>query len=74
MLNVTCANAVYGGSAYPYLADLQDLGRVNTDSTQDAFNIYVIDRDNKIVKVVRIGSNITYDMKERKYMEIPYAE
>jgi len=74
MLNITCANAVYGGVYYPYLAELQDLGRNNIDSTQDAFNIYVVDRENKTVKVIRIGSNTTYDMKSRKYMEIPYAD
>ena len=74
MLNVTCTNAIYGGSSYPYLADIQDQGRNNMDSTQDAFNMYVIDRDNKTVKVIRIGNNVTYQMKERKYMEIPYAE
>lgn len=74
MLNVVCTNSIYGGSAYPYLADIQDIGRCNSDSTQDAFNMYVIDRDTKTVKVIRVGSNITYEMHERKFMAIPYAD
>ena len=74
MLNVTCTTCVYGGSSYPYLADIQDQGGNYFDSSQDAFNVYVIDRDNKTVKVVRIGSDITYDMDDRKYMEIPYSD
>ena len=73
MLNVTCTNAIYGGAEYPYLADLQDQARYNMDVTQDAFNVYIIDRDNKTVKVTRIGSNKTYQMKNRQYMEIPYS-
>lgn len=74
MLNVTCTNALYGGSDYPYLADISDIGRNKNDATGDAFNVYVIDRDNKTVKVVRIGGNLTNDMEERKYMVIPYAD
>ena len=74
MLNVTCTNALYGSTAYPYLADVSDIPRNNLDSTQDAFNVYVIDRINKKVKIVRVGSNMTYQMRERKYMEISYAD
>lgn len=74
MLNVTCTIAAFGGTAYPYLADIQDQGRNVTDASQDAFNVYVIDRDNKLVKIVRIGQNMTYQMDDRKYMAIPYAD
>jgi hypothetical protein len=74
MLNVICTNAIYGGAANPYLTDLNDMGRNRDDATQDAFNVYVIDRGNKAVKIVRIGANMTYDLKERKYMVIPYAD
>lgn len=74
MLNVVCTTSVYGGSEYPYLADISDLGRNSLDSSQDAFNVYVVDRDNKLVKVIRVGQNKTYQMHERKYMEIPYAD
>lgn len=74
MLNIICTASLYGGASYPYLSDVSDVGRNSMDSTQDAFNVYVIDRANKLVKVVRIGSNLTYNMSERKYMEIPYAD
>lgn len=72
MLNVVCTNALYGGSAYPYLCDVSDLPRSKEDITQNSFNLYVIDRTNGLVKITRIGSNTTYDMKKRDYMEIPY--
>ena len=75
MLNVTCTNALQGYTGnYAYLADICDVTRNKNDQTQDAFNIYVIDRDAKMVKVVRIGSNLTPGMVERQYMEIPYAD
>ena len=75
MLNVTCTNALYGyDGGYPYLADICDVPRNRNDHTQDAFNIYSIDRTNKLVKVIRIGSNRTSNNVERQYMEIPYAD
>ena len=74
MLNVTCTNAIYGGTDYGYLADLCDMKRNPNTQSQDAFNVYIIDRDNKKVKVVRIGANLTYQMTERKYAEYPYAD
>ena len=74
MLNVTCTNALYGGSDYPYLADISDIGWNKNDVTGDAFNVYVIDRENKTVKVIRVGGNLTNAMEERKYMVIPYAD
>ena len=41
-------------------------------SVQDAFNLYAIDRTAGKVVVCRIGSNKTYDLTDRKIMEIPY--
>ena len=73
MLNVTCGIGLYGGTQYPYYADISDIARECTSPSQDAFNAYVIDRDAKMVKVVRIGSNQTYDITEREYMSIAYA-
>lgn len=74
MLNVVCTNSLYGKAEYPYLCDLSDLPRNTSDITQNCFNVYVIDRDNRLVKITRIGSGRTYDMKVRDYMEIPYAD
>lgn len=72
MLNVICTNAIYGGTAYPYLCDLADLPRNSEDATQNSFNVYVIDRTAGTVKIIRVGSDTTYDMKKRDYMVIPY--
>lgn len=72
MLNVV-STCVLGTDADPYAANLSDLSRDSVGSTQDAFNIYGIDRINKTVRIVRVGSNINFEGKERKFMIIPYA-
>lgn len=73
-LNVTCGVAIYGGSSYPYYADCSDMPRGCVGSTQDCFNIYVIDRATKTVRVAKVGSNVDSNLNERKYMVIPYAD
>ena len=72
MLNVVCTTPSFGGSSYPYLNDVSDLGRSETDATQNAFNVYVIDRDNKVVKITRIGCSKNYNLDPRDFMVIPY--
>lgn len=73
-LNVCCGVAIYG-TTYKYLANNSDLPRGDSGSTQDAFNVYSIDRTNKTVRIAKVGSNVSgYDLQERKYMVIPYAE
>lgn len=73
-LNVCCGIAIYG-SSYPYLANNSDLPRDAKGSTQDCFNIYAIDRSAKTVRIAKVGSNVSgYDLSERKYMVIPYAD
>lgn len=65
VLNETCTGLTSEGN----------LPRVYGTSTEDAFNVYCIDRINKSVKVVRIGSNMPCDLStKRDYMVIPYAE
>lgn len=73
ILDVTCGVALYG-TDYPYLANISDLPRGGNGVTQDAFNIYGIDRVHKTVRVARVGSNITSEAKDRKCMIIPYAD
>ena len=73
-LNVCCCSAVYGTNTGTECANMQDTPREYIGATQDAFNVYAIDRVNKVVKVARVGSCITQDLTERKYMTIPYAE
>ena len=72
MLNVVCTNAIYGGTAYPYLCDLSDIPRNNEDATQNSFNVYAIDRREGVVRITRVGSNMAYTMQKRDYMRIPY--
>lgn len=70
MLNITCGVGIMGGSVE--LANDSDLGRDGKGQSQDAFNIYAIDRVNGTVRIARVGANINNQMKERKYMIIPY--
>lgn len=76
-LNITCGTAVDGttdgtNDYYAY-ANLSDQARSENGFTQDAFNLYIIDRNQKIIKVVRVGSNSNFENQSREYMEIPYA-
>ena len=73
-LNVTCGIAIYGTS-YNYLANNSDLPRGDKGATQDSFNIYSIDRAAKVVRIARLGSNVSgYNLTERKYMSISYVD
>lgn len=72
MLNITCGVGIMGGSVE--LSNDSDLGRDGKGQSQDAFNIYAIDRVNGTVRIARVGANINNQMKERKYMIIPYKD
>ena len=71
-LNATCLNAEYGKLTHA-LANASDLPRGGKGVSQDAFNIYVIDRESKTIKIARVGSNINYDGRKRDWMIIPYS-
>ena len=73
-VNSTCGIATYGNTAYEYLADNSDLPRGNVGVTQDCFNLYVIDRATKTLRIARVGSNTLYTGDKRDYMEIAYAD
>lgn len=78
-LNVTTTASIYGSlignaQSYPYYTDSTDQARLMNGETEDAFNVYVIDRDNKKIKIVRVGNNKRYDMQDRTYMEMPYTD
>lgn len=72
MLNITCTEAGYGNN-YISAANISELPREN-GSTQDAITIYVIDRDNKCVRLARLGSVITSTFSERDYLIIPFKD
>lgn len=72
-LNVNCGVSIYGATDV-WLANNSDLPRDAWGSTQDCFNLYAIDRGAKVVRVAKVGSNMTANLTERKYMVIPYAD
>ena len=73
-LNIACGCSVYGGAGYRHLAGGCDTPRVQTDCTQDLFNVYSVNRTKKTVSMMRVGGQIAEDMRPRDYMSIPYAE
>lgn len=62
------SNSIFASSAE------DDLPRFGWGATQDAFNIYSIDRDAKTVRIVRIGSSMNYEFRLRDYLIAPYAD
>lgn len=49
-----------------------DIPRIDGDKTQDAFNIYSIDTENKFVKVLRVGSDMNDQMIPRRFAVFNY--
>lgn len=73
VITVTSGTAHYGvDAAHDALANQEDIPRGSFGSTQDAFNVYAIDRINKLVKIARIGSNMTFQLEDRKTMSARY--
>lgn len=73
VITVTSGCAHYGTSnTHAALANQEDIPRGTFGPTQDAFNIVAIDRVNGLVKLARVGSNVTFQLTERKYISIPY--
>ena len=70
-LNITASTSLYGVE-YAAFANEEDLPRGSYGVRQDSFNLYAIDREAGVVKVVRIGANQNEDLKMRDYMTIPY--
>ena len=74
LLGVTCTTSMYGeAGGYYGLADYSDLNREADTANQDAFNAYVIDRENKTVRVLRVGAQQTVSGMIRDDMTIPYS-
>ena len=49
-----------------------DLYRNENDKSQDCFNVYGFDTDNRLIKIVRFGADMNNDFVERKYLKISY--
>lgn len=74
MCLVAITNTVYGKDYTGGYAESSDVIKEMGTHTEDAFNVYVVDRANKLFKVVRVGNTKTYEMQDRDYMAIPYAD
>lgn len=72
MLNSTCTQAGCGYTDTT-AANGSDLPRIK-GSVQDSFNVYVVDRQTKTIRIARIGSNMNGNFDKRDYMIIPYAD
>ena len=66
-MNCTCtASANRQNASSPLPKDYEE--------ALDTFNAYIIDRANHKVKIVRIGVDLTVDMKKRDYLEASYID
>lgn len=68
-INVTTGSAHTNGTAV-----YDDLYRNENTMSQDAFNMVAFDTDKKEIRVLRIGANVSADMRRRDYACIPYAQ
>ena len=72
-------NVVCGNCHYPRVTTLSDsegcdIPRGDRGATQDAFNVYAIDRKAGNVKLARVGSYINFEGIERRLLIAPYRE
>ena len=65
-LNVGAGNRSYG--------DVSDLQRQNGEKSEDCFNVYVVDKNHKLVKVIRVGSDVNDIMQNRKTAVYSYGD
>ena len=67
-----CGACIPDGTNQNYGEEVSDLPRHDGTQTEDCFNIYTIDTDNKLVKVVRVGSSINDLMQKREFAIYEY--
>lgn len=73
ILSVPCTQANYDPAGAVH-ASLCDVPRGGVGLTQDCFNCYVIDKENELIHIVRVGSNLAYGNRDRDYMSISYSQ
>lgn len=73
VMNITTGQSLYGFTHYSK-ANNSEIPRGGHGATEDAFNVYGIDRANGEIRIARVGSNITSLMEMRDYMIIPYRQ
>lgn len=70
----TCLCADYGSELKYAHACGGDLPRGFEGATQDAFNVFSVDRKEKVIRIARIGSNFTMDGNDRRMMVAHYSD
>jgi hypothetical protein len=73
-LGVNASAALFETTNNTDLANTQDMARDGKGINQDCFNVYCIDRRNHLVRVAKVGCNMTIELNKRDYMSIPYAD
>lgn len=74
-LGIVTGNAINSMFVNTAWNNQSDLGRNDGRGTpQDAVNIYAIDRDSGVVRVVRVGANVTTSLAKREMLIIPYKD
>jgi len=74
LFNIVCGNCHYPRYSSLSFAEGCDIPRGDRGATQDAFNVYAIDRKSGAVRVGRVGSDFTYEGVERKFLIAPYKD
>lgn len=67
-------NVTTGSANLSTQAVYDDLYRDNDTIAQDAFNLIAFDTIHKKIRMLRIGANVTMDMKRRDYALISYSQ
>ena len=72
-LTITTGNALYSMFTNTAWSNQSDLGRGDGRGvSQDAVNIYSIDRENGVIRISRIGADVNNKFEVREKMILPY--
>lgn len=74
VINVVCGNCHYPRVTALSGSEGCDIPRGDRGATQDAFNVYAIDRKAGNVKLARVGSYINFEAIERRFLIAPYRD
>ena len=73
-LNIITSNCHYPKTVGLSFAEGSDIPRGDKGLTQDAFNVYSIDRRNGYVKIARVGASVNFEGIERTFLIAPYRD
>jgi hypothetical protein len=55
-----------------YDTSLQDMARKDGDVSQDCINLVTVDRNKKLISIVRFGADVSMTMQDRRFISISY--